>query len=106
MAKTPLALLLLGALAFAHPVAAAPRSTPSARLTVGASVVRSCQVDLQDSGSVGVRCTRGTTDRVLVAATAPRIVMLERDGATMRTSIQSARRSTAAETDCFVTLQF
>lgn len=106
MAKTPLALLLLGALAVPHPLVAAPRGAASARLTVGASVVRSCQVDLEDSGSVGVRCTRGTTDRVLVAATAPRIVMLERDGATMRTSIRSGSRSTEAETDRFVTLQF
>ena len=106
MAKTPLALLLLGALAIPHPVVAAPRSTPSSRLSVGATVVRSCHVDLQDSGSVGVRCTRGTTDRVLVAAATPRIVTLERDGATMRTSIQSAHASSAAETDRFVTLQF
>jgi len=105
MAHTRIALLLLGTFALSHAAAAAPRPAVSARLGVSLTVVRSCEVDLQASGSLGVRCTRGAADRVVVADSQPRVVMLERQGTTM-TALVEADGGGAPAAERFVTLQF
>jgi hypothetical protein len=57
------------------------------------------------SDSVGLKCSRGGTDRVVVAAAEPRIVSLERDGAIMRADIDTGSDDTA-QSERFLTLQF
>jgi hypothetical protein len=102
MTKTPTVLLLAGALVWSVPSIAL--ASPSARLAVGATVVKSCKVK-HDSDSVGLRCSRGGTDRVVVGAAEPRLVSLERDGGVMRTDIDAASDDTSGA-ERFVTLQF
>ena len=102
MTKTSTVLLLAGALVWSLPSMAT--ASESTRLAVGATVVRSCKVNHQ-SDSVGLKCSRGGTDRIVVNAAEPRLVTLERDGATMAASI--ATDSDLSQTaDRFVTLQF
>jgi hypothetical protein len=102
MAKTSTVLLLAGAFVWSLPSIAL--SSPSARLTVGATVVRSCKVKHQ-SDSIGLKCSRGGTDRVVISAAEPRLVTLERDGATMSAAV-AADSDVGDTTDRFVTLQF
>ena len=105
MATTPIALLLVGTLACAPAAFASPRHSTAARLGVSLTVVRSCRVTPQASGSVGVSCTRGALDRIVVTVSEPRVVPLERDGATMRTLIDAGAADVRAA-ERFVTLQF
>jgi hypothetical protein len=105
MAHARIALLLLGTLALSHIAAASPRPAVSAPLAVSITVVRSCGVSLQPSGSLGVRCTRGAADRVVVADAQPRVVMLERDGTTMAALVE-ADGGEAPSAERVVTLQF
>ena len=67
-------------------------------------MVRSCNVNHQ-SDSIGLKCTRGSTDRVVVSAAEPRLVTLEREGATMAASV-STDSDVSQTADRFVTLQF
>jgi hypothetical protein len=102
MTKTSTVLLLAGVFVWSLP--SMGTASPSARLAVGATVVRSCKVKHQ-SDSIGLKCSRGGTDRVVVSAAEPRLVTLERDGATMAASVATA--SDLSDTaDRFVTLQF
>jgi hypothetical protein len=104
MTKTPTVLLLLGVLAWSQPSIASSSPSTSARIGVGASVVRSCGVTHEPS-AIGIRCTRGTTDRVVVATPEPRIVALERDGAVMSADIDTVADGTV-ESEHVLTLQF
>ena len=104
MTKTFIVLLLAGVLVWSQPSIASSSPSTSTRIGVGVSVVRSCAVTHAPS-SLGIRCTRGTTDRVVVAAAEPRIVALERDGAVMSADIDTTAEDTA-ESGRVLTLQF
>jgi hypothetical protein len=102
MTKTSTVLLLAGAFVWSVPSIAI--ASPSARLAVGATVVRSCKVKHQ-ADSIGLKCSRGATDRVVITAAEPRLVTLERDGATMAASV-ATDSDVSQSADRFVTLQF
>ena len=112
MTKTSTTVLLLAgafvwslpSVALSSPSPSVALSSPSARLAVGATVVRSCKVNHQ-ADTLGLKCTRGGTDRIVVSAAEPRLVTLERDGATMAASV-STDSDVSQTADRFVTLQF
>lgn len=105
MAKTAGVLILVGTLASSHAAFAAPVPRSSAPVPVSVAVVRSCGVFEQASGKVGVRCTRGAADRVLVSSAEPRVVTLQREGAQVKAVVDADARSDATG-ERFLTLQF
>lgn len=105
MANTRTALLLLTALACAPAASASPSARTSAPLAVSLTVVDACGVDSRRPGAVDVRCTRGGTDRVVVAAAQPKLVSLEPDGRALGASIDPGQLEETRD-GALLTLQF
>jgi hypothetical protein len=97
-------MVLASALACAASVAAEDRKST---LGVSVRVTKACSVTQHEGRTLGVRCTRGSADRVLVAAPHPRLVTLLRDGSRLRDDVPvpdgEGHRPTG---DAVITIQF